>query len=329
MRIVGLTLLLTLPACSINNPLFGVSSETDIGSTGAGEATDGTGAATSSPPGTTNRDPTTTGEPGTTTTLDPTTGAVGDTSGTADATTAPITSTGEASTTGPGTTAQPDTSDSSDQTSTGDPPPMCEPIHKNADLTLTVSKNGVLLVDCPQENGFIKGILHRTGGTLEVLETNECNSGQIGAKYTLGAGYGLQGDKLLGCTQVSITWDPAGETCKLGLLDIVLNNTAKHIYMGAFTLKPPPNFPLQVQEAQLTTCGCPGPMPGCCAPLDVGDLSLTPGAGGPVAPQQTGMVQVLGESYTFCNLQSYIDPECVDDPTLGRHVDWLAEIDLG
>lgn len=328
MRGLPLTTLL-LAACSMANPLFGVSSETDIGSTGDAAGTD----AGPTSPTTDAPDPTTA-----TTDPSPTTGP--------EPTTTPDTDTSPVTTVDPGTsTTSPDTDDTtlgvdtSDTagttttgTSTGDSttgePAQCELPDPNLTLSPYVLKNGQPLapVECAQEFLTLRGRLKRIGGTLTMTTDNECTFGAINVTYTLGTNLELPDDgKQYGCTDALIVWDEDAK-CKLGTLRIYLKgNPAGLLYAGAFRVDPPPGFPLHTNATTIEPCGCPNDPEPCCDDPAAGQLALTPDGGQPLLQHEHGYAKSgQGIEFEFYNLQSWMGPECKEGS--GRHIDWIAEV---
>lgn len=328
MRGLPLTTLL-LAACSMANPLFGVSSETDIGSSGDAPST-----------GTTPPSPTTDGpDPTAGTTAHPTTSGPG-------STTAPDTDSGPITTIEPGTsttgtddtTLGVDTSDSASTTgttgtgTTGDSstgePPQCQLPDPNLALSPYVLKNGQPLapIECAQEFTTLRGRLKRTGGTLKLTTDNECSFGVTNLTYTLGTNLELPDDgKQYGCTDALIVWDEDAK-CKLGTLRIYLkNNPAGLLYAAAFRVEPPVSFPLHADASTIAPCGCPNDPEPCCMDPEAGQLSLTPDGGQPILQHDHGYAKsAQGIEFEFYNLQSWMGPECNDGG--GRHIDWIAEV---
>ena len=289
-RVLLTTLLAALPACTMNNPLFGLSSDAAGSSSGAADST---------------------AAPVTTGATDP-----GQTSGSS----APTMSTG-----GPGTgvsesdTSALDSTGPGDTTGTsGEPPPVCAPVVSNS-LDPHVYINGVLYTECVLEiSRAFTGKLDATGGEL-VLEINEaCAPGDEGTSVTLGKGYPLP-DKFSGCATATVTWNKVNGDCAIGLLDIRHPMLDTVYYAGSFRHPTPPDFPIKATPMQLTNCGCPGDIPGCCAPLDAGDLTLTPSGGAPIAPQKQAVITLPDDTkLEFHNLQSYVGAMC------DWHIDWIA-----
>lgn len=327
MRGLPLTTLL-LAACSMANPLFGVSSETDIGSSGDAPST-----------GTTPPSPTT-GDPTAGTTAPPTTSGPGSTTA-PDTDTGPITTiepgTGTTAPDTDGTTLGVDTSDSAGSTTgttgtTGDSttgePQQCALPDPNLALSPYVLKNGQPLapIECAQEFTTLRGRLKRTGGTLTLTTDNECSFGVTNLTYTLGTNLELPDDgKQYGCTDALIVWDEDAK-CKLGTLRIYLkNNPAGLLYAAAFRVEPPVSFPLHADASTIEPCGCPNDPEPCCMDPEAGQLSLTPDGGQPILQHGHGYAKSgQGIEFEFYNLQSWMGPECNDGG--GRHIDWIAEV---
>lgn len=281
------TLLAALPACSIDNPAFGLAS--DVAGPGGSSGAGSTG------------DPVTTGLA--------TTGA------------SPTTVSTEASESGTTVASSTSPVDTTGQTgsSSGGPSPMCAPIVGDA-LDPHVEVDGVLVTDCKDEaSRTIHGKVDMSNGVM-VLETNvACGGVEEGTTVTFGAGYPLP-DRFSGCAEATVTWNKVNGDCAIGLLDIRHALGTPIYYVGAFDFPTPPDFPIQAAAMQSTKCGCPDDIPGCCAPLDAGELTLTPAGGVPIAAQQHGPVTLADDtSFEFYNLQSHVDAMC------GRHIEWIAE----
>ena len=152
------------------------------------------------------------------------------------------------------------------------------------------------------------------------METNvNCAPGDEGTTITLGAGYPLP-DNFTGCAKATVTWDKTNGDCAIGLLEIRDSMTEEVHYFGSFNNYPDMNsFPLKVSPMQSTNCGCLNDIPGCCGPLDAGDLMLIPAGNGPIFPQEHGPAE-QGDNNLFevYNIESYVDAMC------NWHIDWIA-----
>lgn len=292
------TMLAALPACTIDNPLFGFGDGSD--GSGSGSGSDGSA----------------------------TTGAVSPTDATSGSTSAPGETTGASVTTG--TTSGPGTSQSgttdvnptlpSDTTgdTTGEPLPACAPTIDDA-LDPHFYVNDIVYTDCQQQTTkTVHGKLEVFNGALTMEFNDVCGAGQDAAAFTLGKGYPLP-NKFVGCATAKITWDKTNGDCSIGLLEVRDTMTEKLYYLGAFNNYPAFAFPIEVMPAQKTLCGCPDAIPGCCAPLDAGDLTLSPAGNGPIPPQQQSLVALDDMNvFNFYNIESYVDAACT------WHIDWIA-----
>lgn len=333
MRISTLwTLLVVVPACWADNPLFGVVSETAATSatteasatTGSvGSSTDVTAASGSGATGTV---PTSSGEagsegPGTgepVSSSEPT-GSGGESSTTTSSMSA-STSTGEPGSSGGETTLSGGT--------TGDPVVCADP-PVNASLNVEVKENGMAFTGCTVGvTEVYKGLLYMDGTVMKLKSTADCAPADPPTSMVLMSGFNIPAMPNPVCASVAIDWDPEGVNCKLGLLQARNAETQKLLYVGAFRLKPPDGFPLHTDAVNVISCGCPPGMPDCCDPMP-GEIELIPTDGDPVAQYEEGYAKENGVIYDFHNFQSWIDPECTMGGSSGRHIDWLAVVVSG
>lgn len=307
----GLTVMtacLGLSGCAMPNPGFGFA--TDTASSGAAD-TSATSAAV-------------TGDPGTSTVA-----ATSDTSGSTSSATATATATSEpvTSTSDPNTTQTSDPVGTSGAVSSDSGEPVCELPAINDALEPYVFTEGVKLAACAQPL-ILKGMLS-IGPELEISTDPNCGNANPPAKFRLGDGYPMLPALVFpACVTATVSWNMQDNTCKMALLWIAPNvDSNTPLVFGAFSTPPPASFPIKPLPAQLTYCGCPeGNDPTmCCAELQPGELTLQPTNDADLITQFNDQPVVAdGALYEFYNLQSWIGPECVDDPTGGRHVDWLA-----
>lgn len=264
---------------------------------------------------------TSTGDPGTVTlttsnTSQTTSGTIGDT-GTSE----PVTTTIE-----PGTQTSDPVGTSGAASSTGEPP-TCELPAVNESFAPYVFVEGAKVGVCPQPL-IAKGMLS-IGSKLEVLTDPNCGDINPPTKLRLGDGYPMLPALVFpACVTTIVTWKPADNTCKIGRLWIAPNvdiNTP--IVFANYSVPPDPAFPIQPLLTQQSFCGCPDgkDAEGCCSELQPGEMTLQPNNNVAPLPQFSNEpVPVDGSIYEFYNLQSWVGPECVDDPLAGRRIDWLA-----
>jgi hypothetical protein len=310
------TLLLTLPGCSIENPLFGVSGDTPSSS----EA-DAASAALTDEPVTTTAEPTaatsvTTGDEPTTTSVEPAT------TGSEPGTTA----------IDPGTTTGPmsGTSGPVDGSSTGvEPePPLCPA--KNDAFAPYLLVNGQPLAMCPGTDIYLKGKL-AIGDPLLISSGLACG-GTDDDVYTLGTGMALAAQPVTKCLKTYLRLVDTEEGCKIALIKSYdpEQNPAPDYIIAAFSAYADA-LPIKPQANNASYCGCADPNsegPDCCTGLDPGELVLLPTNNLNIIVEQFSHATVTlfdgGPQFEFHNLQSWVDTDCINNPEAGHHIDWIA-----
>jgi hypothetical protein len=304
MRCLILTsLLLTLPGCTYENPLFGVSGETPS-SSGADTATS---VALTDEPVTTTAEPTaatsvTTGdEPGTTTLPEPGT------------------------TTLPGTTQ---TSDPVDSSSTGiEPePPLC-PATNDA-FAPYLLLDFLPLAQCPP--GDIVYIFGKLAVGDPLLLSSSIDCGGKDVLYQLGTGMQLPPHEMSDkCLKTALKLVTTEKGCKINQIKTYDPDNGV-VYLAAAFSAPPDGLPFNPKAINSEYCGCADPNnegPNCCADLDPGELVLQPTNDDQIQLLQFHFATVPDgddQLFDFYNLQSWVGPECVNNSEAGRHIDWIA-----
>jgi hypothetical protein len=204
-------------------------------------------------------------------------------------------------------------------------PMVCPDPPVNTQLVVEVTRNGAPYQDCVlSEDQELEGLLFMTGTSMSLRLAPDCMPGDPQDELVLASGLDLPALDPV-CVRVTIRWDGEGVHCKLGLLQVHDAETDKILYVGAFRLDPPDDFPLHTNGFNVTSCGCPEDEPECCEPRP-GILDLAPSNGKPVAQGEHGYAKLKGVEYDFYNLQSWVDPTCVLGDDHGRHIDWLAVV---
>jgi hypothetical protein len=316
--IFATTLLLGVSACSVDNPVFGLL--TEASTTGTGAATTGV-----DPPATTTRPEPTTG-PGESTAIAETTAGVDETgestTTTTTTTTTDMTTQLAAPDTGETTLMDPDTG------STGQPP-VCE-ITKAEDMPFRmVTRMDGQDIECDQGDTTLRGPIALMGDALAMTDVGFCPAPYKQIEYTLGTGWSAvyAGTTITECAHVTIRWDNSDGKCRIGT--IVVQNIAGDAELLLIALFFPistdlNNTPLKPQPAGDMTCDCPADMQECCGGTKPGDRELAYDNQS-AAPGGTIMVQVNGEMMSFHNWQAFVDPVCIEDPSMSAlHADWVA-----
>jgi len=300
-----MTLMLGLSGCSIPNPYFGLTGDStgDPATTTASSAPTseaGTGTSTST---------------GTSTATSPTTTA---------------TSSAEVGTNDPATG---DHATTSATESSGDPvdgsatdtedPPMDECPLMNTALAPYLFKDGLPVDECGLEF-YMTGKLQP--GPVPTLTTDvSCDYPGFSATYTLGDGYEIPDVVSDGCFKIHVEWDNFDNDCKIRRYKVYPKGLPNEpVVVGAFSVQP---LDLQVQQLSATNiswCGCPDVEDNCCIGHDPGDLSLQPPGHDPIAPMASGPAEIEGRPFELYNLQSWVGPGCMNEPTTDWHVDWIA-----
>lgn len=306
----GLLLLLPIAACFAPNPTFGLVPET---STGADPMTGSSGVTSEAPTTSTGTGPNTTA---TTVTSD-----TGDTTATASATSEALTSTGEPLTSSTGDTDHPDL-----------PAPMCgfamagDQIRHVFDDVL-----GADITDCDVSSTWI-GPMKMTGGTLRLNRAEDCKALGEPAELLIGEGWPAAADSEYGCVKATVFWITVEGECRIGTLEVIEYNAdveifALPLYLAALSrLDPPMDFPMWPALELDETCGCPEDVVGCCMP-DAGHYAFKVESGVSVTAQSTHTFKSNNDrTYTFTNLQSYIDGDCIEGAPNGIHLDWFSEV---
>lgn len=314
------TLILTLPGCSYDNPLFGVSGETP--SSGGADTTAASAALTDEPV-TSTADPsvatsvTTSGEPGTTA-VDP-----------VDSTTTVEPGT---TTVDPGTTTGPQsgTSDPVDSSSTGidpDPMPLCPVI--DVAFKPYLLKNGQPLAQCPPPDVYIYGKL-AVGDPLKFAASVNCGALNNDV-YTLGTGLALPDQAIINkCLKTALKLVDTEDGCKISQIKTYDPANPNMVYLAAAFSASSDGLPITPQANNNTYCGCAEPDNNgmdCCTGLDPGELVLLPTNNLNIMVEQFGHATVTlddNSKFEFYNLQSWVGPQCMADPAADHHIDWIA-----
>lgn len=311
---------LLLAACTSQNPLFGLETETTTaGSSGHTTTTTPTTA------GPTSNNPTT-GEPPTSES------ATGESPGT-DNPSAPLTSgTGNPGTTDidPGaTTGVVDTgniSTDSNDTDTGDSStgePACM-LTKNTEFDERLHVDGEPKDLCVTSPMFFHGKLMPGNGALRFNTTDTgCPGEEKLGPLSLGLNYSLPVAKDTPCAKLYLFRDGDGPGCDIAQFFIVTMNPFETIVAGSFTPEAPAmNAPeaLTVPEPVLIPC-CPPEAQQCCA-ADFGDYALAVN-GTEVLPGKTEKVMFNENEGRLYNIQYYESEKCIEQEPLVRH-DWIG-----
>lgn len=292
-----ITLFLGLPGCSMSNPAFALTTDSDPAETGS--------TSTAAPK-----------EPGTT--AEPTTDA-----------TRTTTASSEAETSAGASTIEPDTTQTSDPIETGTStdtgePPIC-PLVNDA-FEPYVFEDGVKFDKCEGNGLFLEGLLN-IGSDLEFTVDGACGAFDPGFTITLGSGYPLLPQQDIGeCVTMLIGWNNEDSDCKIGSLTLFSAATQEPIVLGVFSVPTPDLYPLQPNPANSSHCGCPGGNKTCCGEgLNPGELTLQPtNQDAPLDQFTSALITVENQIFEFYNLESWIGPECEADPNAGRRIDWIA-----
>ena len=300
------TLLLMLPGCSYDNPLFGVEGETPSNS---GGDTTAASAVTDEP--VTTADPsvatsvTTSGEPGSTS-VDP-----------SDSTTSVE----------PGTTGAQSSSSAPGDSSTGiEPEPVC-PL-KNEAFSPYLLVNGQPLAQCPLAEIYVKGKL-AVGDPLYIAASIECGAAN-NETWTLGTGLGLPAQAISKCLKTYLNLVDTADGCKINQIKTYDPADPNVVYLAASFSWSSNGLPFEPKAINYEYCGCADPnLDGtdCCAGLDPGELVLQPTNDNQIQLLQSHFATVQsanGQMFEFYNLQSWVGPGCMADPAADHHIDWIA-----
>jgi len=299
MRHLGLCLSLT--ACTIDNPQFGLKRDTTSAATEPSTSSDPTTA------------PTTTASTSTSTS----------TSGpTSDATTAPASATEPATTTTPVTSGSSSGSTTTAESTGG---PACTVVAPDPSFSREVhdisADKG--MVSCGPMNPKITGLLKILGGQIVIHDAGSCANPGKGAALRLGDKLPLTiPDGELGCGVAKILWE---SDCIMDAMLVTNADETETLFVGSFTPMPP-LLPITPMIVGADICGCGDNPPGCCAPFPDPGIYALQVPPDPLIPEGApGMITANGAPMLLHNLASRITSECIGADGIGIHVAWVAE----
>lgn len=303
---------LLLAACTSQNPLFGLETETD-GTTAASS-----GHTTTTTPTTAGPTSPTTGEPATS--ESPGTGNPSE----------PLTSTGPATTAvDPNTATAVDPNTTSNETndsdvnssSTGEP--ACV-LHTHPEFDDRLRINGLLKPVCTQSPMYFHGKLMAGNDELKFNTTGTgCDGEEKYGVLSLGSNYALPILNDSPCAKLYVFRDGDGPDCDIAQFFVVVLDPIETVAVGSFTPEEPVmNGPadLGMIEPNLMPC-CTAEAQDCCDDM-LGNSSLKVD-GTEVLPGNTDPVVYNGKAGRLYNIQYWDTRDCVADVLSRRH-DWIG-----
>ncbi len=307
MRLVLVAPVLTLVACTLENPVFLVES------------------ASEAPPASSTTDPATTGATAASATdasvTTPTTSATGMTGMTGDTGDTDETTTGATpSTTSPVGTSEgstdagaTDTGDGGGDTNLDECLLLKAP--SPADPQVQVIATQQDYVGCPDITLW-QGRLKVSDGALTLTSLAGCKDPNDPPKYRLGKDFNMLTPEgtVFPCVLVRLLFNKNG--CKIASMEIDEVGTGKLLFAAAFS--GPNNIGVKTKLIP-GGCSCPGEA-GCCMGFDPGNYALYIDGSDPVGPGELGEVSHEGHPMWLHNIQSWID-----EPCSAAAFDWYIE----
>jgi hypothetical protein len=308
---------LTLAACTGQNPLFGLATETGSSSaapTGSTATPTGDGPTSNSPTAATSTSADATSSADTTSAVSM--------SGTTDR---PATTTAVDPNT---TTGQTDDGTTTTTTTTGDPASTGEMaclLQVSPTFNDHLQMGGEPYASCNSNPTFFHGRLMAGGNELRF---NTSNTGCVGEEklgpLSLGTHYDLPVANDSPCAKLFVYRDGDAPECDIAQFIVVIpTDPPETIAVGYFTpTNPIVNRNITFKpEAKLLPC-CPEESQECCDDGMFGDFKLTVD-GEDVFPGETAPVQFDGKPGRLANIQNWQTGDCLNNAVLARH-DWIG-----